>query len=314
MPKTMTPALAAFLGAGSASADRNLGKKAELYTITLQSGSMAGIADGQTLTYTDFDADVSWNGALFSSRSVQIAGLRYKGSCGPDPDSTQITISAWPSDTIGGAPWLQAINQGLLDGAEIQRERAFFPLPIGAPPLTPVGTVIMFKGRVGKIDKIGRTQATLTVESDLTLLKKQMPLNFYSTYCVWVLYGMGCTLNSAAYTHSGAVEPGSTVSVINWSSAAPAYQQGWITFTSGVNEGITSTIKAAAAGALTLIYPLPDAPAAGDTFSATYGCDHTLATCGSRFGNTANYRAFPYIPPPQIVTGPLATTVTQGKG
>jgi hypothetical protein len=64
-------------------------------------------------------------------------------------------------------------------------------------------------------------------------------------------------------------------STINWSGASVNYQQGTITFTSGVNEGATATVGSVVAGAsLTLLYPLESLPAAGDGFTVYFGCDH----------------------------------------
>jgi uncharacterized phage protein (TIGR02218 family) len=241
-----------------------------------------------------------------------VSGLKYKATTGASVDKQTIAISAYESMTIGGIPFLQALQQGLLDGAEIQRERAFFTNFQGLPPLVPIGTEILFKGRVTSVDSVGRTSANVSVESDLTILKRQMPLKFFSTNCVWTLYGPGCALSRSAFTFSGSVGAGSTASVINWSGATTSFQQGSLTFTSGVNEGITANIKIAAAGVLTLMYPLPAAPALGDTFTAVWGCDHTQGC--AKFQNTANFLGFPYIPPPQIVTGPLAITATGNKG
>ena len=46
-----------------------------------------------------------------------------------------------------------------------------------------------------------------------------------------------------------------------------------------------ATIKEADSTGLTLIYPLPNVPAAGDAFTAAQGCDHTMATCKKQFSN-----------------------------
>jgi uncharacterized phage protein (TIGR02218 family) len=60
-------------------------------------------------------------------------------------------------------------------------------------------------------------------------------------------------------------------------------------------------VKSVVVGAsLILMYPLPAAPATGDAFTVYAGCDHTPATCSARFANLANFRGFPYVPPPQI--------------
>ncbi|MGH7247352.1 MAG: phage BR0599 family protein, partial [Pseudomonadota bacterium] len=71
--------------------------------------------------------------------------------------------------------------------------------------------------------------------------------------------------------------------------------------TSGVNAGVTATVGSVVAGAsMTLLYPLESVPATGDGFTVYFGCDHTMATCQSKFNNLANFRGFPFVPPPQM--------------
>ena len=304
--KTASPALVAFLNSLRPDADAAL-IMADLFTITLASGSIVGVAAGTQLRYTDIDFPVLWGGQVYLSSGPQISGLKYKGSIGVNVDSQKMTVSAWPSDMVGGVTFLQAVQQGLLDGAEVQREKAFFSSMDGPYPATPVGTVVLFKGRVTSIDQVGRTTAQITVASDMTLLAVDMPRNIYSPSCNNVLYDSGCGLSRGAFTVAGVVGAGSTTTVINWSSATVNFQQGAVTFTGGANTGIVTTVKVAGTGSLGLSYPLPEVPAVGDTFTAVWGCDHTQATCLGKFANMANYRGFPYVPPPQIITGPLAT-------
>src|SRR5262245_21611394 len=136
---------------------------ADCYTFTL--------ATGLILTYTNADVPVTLNGYVCLANSILVDGLKYKCTTGLDVDQQKITISAKTTDTLsGGAPFLQAIGQGVLDGAEIQRERAFLNSWSAADAANPIGSVILFKGRVGTIDSIGRTSAEITVNSDLVLL------------------------------------------------------------------------------------------------------------------------------------------------
>ena len=77
--------------------------------------------------------------------------------------------------------------------------------------------------------------------------------------------------------------------------------QGSLVFPSGVNANVRATNKSAAAGAsLSLMYPLPSPPTTGDAFTVAFGCDHTRGTCQAKFSNLANFRGFPFVPPPQI--------------
>jgi uncharacterized phage protein (TIGR02218 family) len=296
--KPAPAALVAYLNALRPSSDAPL-LTAECFTIWLSTGTI--------LTYTDLDIPVALNGFTYFANSVLISGLKYKASCGVNVDSQQVMFFARATDTIGDIPFLQAVQQGVLDGAEIQREKVFF-----SDWNTPIGSVILFKGRVAQIDSIGRTSAQVTVASDLVLLDIDMPRNVYQADCQHVLFDAQCGLAAGTYSTAGAVGAGSTQSVIVWSAATADYQQGTVAFTSGANTGADVTIKAVSAGSLVLAYPLPNAPAAGDTFVATYGCDHTMATCQSRFNNLSQFRGFPFVPPPQIMTGPLSSVTTGG--
>ena len=62
----------------------------------------------------------------------------------------------------------------------------------------------------------------------------------------------------------------------------PIFAQGTLSFTSGVNSGVTTTVGSAVAGsALNLIYPLAAEPAGAgdDALLGYFGYDHTPATC-----------------------------------
>ncbi len=288
--KPASTALISYLNAVRASPDVPL-VMADAFSFTLRSGLI--------LCYTNVDVAFSYGGVTYLANSILIDGLKYKASVGLEVDQQQITISALATDTVsGGAPFLQALRDGAFDGCEIDRMRVFFSDRVGG---TAIGAVTLFKGRLGTVDQIGRTSAKLTVNSDLVLLDIDMPRNIYQPTCLHTLYDSGCTLIKNAFGSNGTVGAGSTASLINWSGANANFQQGSITFTSGVNVGVTANVNAVVAGtSLTLGYPLQSTPAAGDTFTVYYGCDHTPGTCQSKFGNLTNFRGFPYVPPPQM--------------
>jgi uncharacterized phage protein (TIGR02218 family) len=264
---------------------------ADCYTFTLKTGLI--------LTYTNADVPITLNGYVYLASSILVSGLKFKCTTGLEVDQQQITISAKTTDTVGGVPFLQALGRGVFDGCEIQRERAFLNSWNATDTANPIGSVILFKGRIGTVDSIGRTTAQITVNSDLVLLDLHMPRNVYSPSCQHVLYDSGCTLVKSAFGTNGTVGAGSTVSTINWSGASANFNQGTITFSSGGNAGVTASVKSAVAGvSLTLAYPLYVAPANGDSFTVYFGCDHTQGTCTNKFNNLANFRGFPYVPTP----------------
>jgi uncharacterized phage protein (TIGR02218 family) len=278
--RSATPALQALLASGRQFVC------ADLYTITQ--------ATGNALHFTMADVPINWQDDTYSPYGVQISGLRYRVIIGLEADEQTITIAAnRTSDVLDGLPFLDAIQHGSLDGARIRRERAYMEV-WGGPP---VGAVVLFSGFVSSVDALDRLRAELRVKSDICLLDVQMPRNKWQAQCLHTLYDGGCGLSKTASGVSGSVEAGSTRQVINWSGATPAYfWQGTVLMTSGVDCGLRRTIKNSTGSQLVLSYPLPVAPAAGDTFTVFPGCDKTLSCCSGRFNNLPANKSFPFIP------------------
>jgi uncharacterized phage protein (TIGR02218 family) len=286
--KTASTALVNFINATRASPDAPIAF-ADCFTFTLPTGLV--------LTYTNVDQPISYNGAVFAANGPLVQGLKYRCAAGLDVDKQQIVVAARSTDLVAGAMFLNALRDGAFDGCIIQRDRVFMTA-LGQPP---TGGVTLFHGRISTVDQVGRTSAKITVASDLIILDMDMPKNLYAATCLHTLYDSGCGIIRGTYAASGTVGAGSTASLINFSGALAAHQQGAILFTSGANANVRATVKLAAAGAsLTLMYPLPSPPTTGDAFTAYEGCDHTPATCKAQFNNLANFRGFPYVPPPQI--------------
>jgi uncharacterized phage protein (TIGR02218 family) len=286
--KTASTPLINFLNAARATPDAPIAF-ADCFTFTLTTGTV--------LTYANVDQPIAYNGSVFAANGPLVQGLKYRCSVGLDVDKQQILISARPSDLVGGAMFLNALRSGAFDGAVIQRDRVFMNA-LGQPP---VGGVTLFHGRLSTVDEVGRTSARITVASDLIILDMDMPRNVYSPTCLHTLYDSGCGIVRGTYATAGAVAAGSNAQAINFAGALALHAQGSIVFTTGANANVRATVKAVLPGvALGFVYPLPSAPATGDLFTVYAGCDHTSATCASRFNNLANFRGFPFVPPPQV--------------
>lgn len=267
---------------------------ADCFTFQLASGDLTL---GPALYFTDVDLPIVYGGHTFRADGPLVAGLKFRVSAGLEVDKQQLTISARPTDLVNGAMFLNALRGGAFDGAIIQRDRVFMT----ALGQTPIGGVTLFHGRISTVDQVGRTSAKVTVASDLIILDQDMPRNLYSATCLHALYDSGCTLARASFATSGTAGAGSTRTLINSAAAAAVQAQGAILFTSGANADVRATVKSAIPGvSLTLSYPLPSTPAPGDAFTVYQGCDHMPATCKAQFNNLANFRGFPYVPPPQI--------------
>ena len=252
---------------------------------------------GDTFHLTNYDRSITWNGTTFVARSALIDGLKYKTAVGLEVDKQQITIAAYPTTTMNGAPLMRAIAGGAFDGARVQRWRVF----ISNQLTNGVDGVLLFQGRVSTVDSVGRTQAKITVASDLVVLEYDMPHNLFGPTCSHVLYDAGCTVSRGAFSFTGSAAAGSTQSTILWAGAQVGMLQGALRMQSGLNAEVQTTIKAVDPGvALGLLYPLPSPVAAEDLFIAYFGCDHTIATCKAKFNNVQHFRGFPFVPPTEL--------------
>ncbi len=260
------------------------------------------LAGGGQLHYCGGDKDILWNGVTWSAgggmgpyfeRKDNKAKCHWK--VGVEVDTLVFDVLPGAS-TVIGEPFLPAVRQGVFDGAELTLYRAFMP----AYGNVAAGTVIMFAGRVAEVDASG-SLATFSVNSHLELLNQNLPRNLYQSGCVNTLYDSACTLNQANFAVAGSASGGSTASVINTflTQAAGYFDLGVITFTSGINNGVSRTVKNYAGGspsAVNLIAPFPSAPGSGDAFSIVPGCDKQQSTCRNKFFNLVNFRGFPYVP------------------
>lgn len=184
---------------------------AECFTLTLQTGDV--------FRYTNLDVPVWLNGLYYAANAVRVEGLKFKQSVGAQVDEQSITLIYGPKDSIYGIPWGQAIRQHVLDGAVLQRDRAFFDPVSGWPPApltgaVAMGSVTLFKGRVTTINSFGRTTATVNVKSGLVLLDIDFPRNVWQAACLHTLYDAGCGLSKIQYQSLRTVAAGGTYTTI----------------------------------------------------------------------------------------------------
>jgi hypothetical protein len=183
---------------------------ADLYSFTLSDNITV-------IRMTSWPDSITIGGRTFNALGPYIERTKIKQSIGFSVDEIEVSIAADPSHQITAQPYLQAIAQGLLDGADCLVERLFMPAPLDVS----LGTLILFKGQVAEITEVGRVRAKFSVRSRTELLNNPLPRNLYTPACRHVLYDNGCTLNREAYRVSGTVTSGSTKKVINTTLTQP---------------------------------------------------------------------------------------------
>lgn len=133
----------------------------------------------------------------------------------------------------------------------------------------PSGSPVTIAGVVG-MEEVNTT--TVISNADDTAFTFELPVD---------------TSSFGAYVSGGTVTP--------LGSGSGYFDNGVITFTSGLNAGLRMEVQSYVPGQWVLELPMPYAMAAGDEYTMHAGCDYSMATCRDRFDNIVNFRGEPYV-------------------
>lgn len=162
------------------------------------------------------------------------------------------------------------------------------------------GTEVIWKGRLASTQP-GDAEIKMTFESIYTSLRRPGLRARFLKHCRHPLYARGCWVNPEDFATPAtlAAISGNTLTIPQGSDQAPGwYSGGMIRDASGALTYITKHD-----GTAFLVNRVPrsilaDFQANGPATAVTLypGCDHTYATCQSKFANDLNYGGFDFIP------------------
>lgn len=125
----------------------------------------------------------------------------------------------------------------------------------------------------------------------------------YGRSCRWALGDDNCGVDLTSLTSTGTVDLvvvtrrtfRSSLSIVQPDGY---YGDGLLTWTSGLNDGLTGEIRGhlEANGNLALHLPMPFDIEVGDTFTVYPGCRKVQEDCKNKFNNFNNFGGFPHIP------------------
>lgn len=265
-----------------------------------------GLISGAVYTLTDAQLDLHYRGLTYYATQFGAWSLTQpiKSSLGFSSNETALGVYAPPSVVANGTnvALLTAIYLGLFEGCTLTVETVYMPTWDD----TSLGTEIRFGGIQSGTPKMGRTEANLKFNDWSYILNLSVPNALISAPCNWVLYGAGCNIAASAFAHNGVLGFSSSMSTAlnpnfpDFPIGPPAgyFSQGVVKFNTGPNAGLSYSIKLDQSG-LFLAQKTFAVPFIGDQITAYAGCDHTLATCASKFSNAINFRGFPFVPVPE---------------
>ncbi|NCP13758.1 MAG: DUF2163 domain-containing protein [Sphingomonadales bacterium] len=237
--------------------------------------------DGAALAFTSHDRDLSFGGIRHLAAPGMIpAAIRLTSELSNDSAEVQ---GALHHDSIREAD----LAAGLYDEAAID---------IGAVDWASLDHHTLYTGQIGRIED-DSTQFAAELRSTKSLLEQDMVPRTSPT-CRAEFCGRGCGLSAARFT---AVH---TLAAIDLEGNrtrftgldGESYLDGRLRLMAGPQTGVAFGIVDAQGDWLVLDRPLVTGTAIGTRAELRAGCDHTIATCSSRFGNAINFRGEPFLP------------------
>jgi len=249
-------------------------------TTTLARGWVITRRDGVIFRFTDFQRDITVGGDLFTA-----AG-------GADPSAMQSSEDTAVGNMEMGAVFDSAaiteadLDGGKYDGASV--EVVHFDWK------NPVDTFTIFTGTTGRIRRDDHTYSAELLSSKQKLMR-QYGRTHQERCDVENLGDARCMVVVADFTFTGAVTGVTDSSLFSGdtSQATGYFNYGVVTFTSGLNNGISKEVGSHTNGDnFSMFEAFPYTIAVGDTYSAEAGCDRRASICKSRFSNLVNFRGF----------------------
>lgn len=249
---------------------------AQIWTITR--------TDGEVFRFTSLDRDLVWGGQTYESCNSLV----------PSASENANDVGSVGNMELAGIVALSAVSAadleaGRFDGAHVEA----WVVPWSG---TEVPKAIL-RGTFGKVEHGSRGFKVELVGDGGRLL--QTPLvRTIEPGCKWIFGDSRCGKDLGPLTVTGTVDVGEGQRGFTDAARAETagyFDYGRVTFTSGLNNGLTAEIKEHGAGGVFTLWPRLASPiAVGDTYSMTPGCTNLKTAVGGTNGCTAWDRIVAY--------------------
>lgn len=264
-------------------------------------------ADGKILGFTDHDRALTFGGARYEPETGAV-GSAIESSADLSVDNAEIEGAL-----SSAALFAEDLAAGRYDGATVEIWRVNWT--------DASQRMLLKKGVLGEIVREGE-KFRAEIRGLSHALDRAIG-RLYQRGCDAVLGDARCGVGLAAPAYRG---EGSVAAILDnqrfVASGLSAFAAGWFAhgalfWVSGANAGTRASVKAhdrsAAGDQLSLWLPEGRAPAVGDEFAVTAGCDKRSETCRAKFSNLVNFRGFHLMPGNDFAAGyPLQSDRNDG--
>lgn len=238
--------------------------------------------DGVTLGLTTHDGDLWFDGVLHRAGPGMVPSA-VRRSADLEPDSADVE-GALSHGSISEAD----LAAGRFDGATVV---------IGLVDWQTLDRFVLYRGSMGMVsEESGRFSASI-VSRKAELQRDPVPRT--SPTCRATFCGPGCNLSAARFTHLACVtDTDETTNTISTDVAVnpELLAGGEVRWLDGPNAATRQIISRLSSGRLALATPLTGDTGNQRRVELREGCDRTITTCATRFGNVINFQGEPYLP------------------
>ena len=218
--------------------------------------------DGVTIRFTSLNRELEYMGETYQScgslsptATENVAGVDEVGNM----DLTGLLLEGFIT--------FHSLHAGLYNGAEVEAWLVSFEGEAYRKPL--------LRGKFGNVEYTENT-FTVEIEGDGARLQQTPLIRPIERPCHWQFGDSFCTKDLGSLEVSGTVEEG--VGRRNFTDSTRAegagyFRRGKVTFTSGLNSGISAEVKEHTAGGIFTLWPKVAYPITpGTTYTMTPGC------------------------------------------
>lgn len=243
--------------------------------------------DGVTLGFSTHDRDL-WFDNVNHSAAPGMMPAAIRRTSGLDDDSAEIS-GAITHEAISGLD----LQSGRFDGARVV---------VGVVDWETMEHQPLYHGEIGTVSQETNGFVAQLESSKADLARDPVPRT--SPTCRAEFCGKECALSSARFSHEASLlthDLDSNLVHLATALDLDLLLGGSLRWMDGPYAGLTMTIIGRSGSFLMLDHPLDQPLTGGLRVVLREGCDHTLDTCSSRFGNAINFRGEPFLPGNDLV-------------
>ncbi|WP_298174102.1 DUF2163 domain-containing protein [Novosphingobium sp.] len=244
--------------------------------------------DGVTLGFTSHDRDLAFDGLVHRTAPGMVPSA-IRRTADFEADSAEVA-GALSHDSIREMD----LAAGRFDGGSIA---------MGLVDWETLERMTLYAGTIGTVGHEG-AGFSAELRSVKDLLARQIVPRTAPT-CRAEFCGEGCTLSANAFTHQAVLAATSADGGVVRVSGGPAAESlafGTLRWIDGPEAGLIRRIEAVDSTWLVLDRAAAANAAIGTRIELREGCDHTLGTCATRFGNAINFQGEPFLPGNDLLT------------